>query len=125
MDNKQISNILKKIKPCKIRALLQNIQVQDGYFYFTNLDVFVKVKHVNKTDSKLDCFVDYKMFNKTNSIEQSTVSNIDKGLVNKKVIEEDAGPTQTQVFSFGKRDYILSANQKMNEVALYASLSKA
>lgn len=60
------------------------------------------------------------------NLEMFTVSNIDKGIVKLTVIEEDAGPTQTQVFSFGKRDYILSANQKMNEVALYsASLSKA
>ena len=35
------------------------------------------------------------------------------------VNEEDAGPTQTQVFSANGTDYILSANQKKNEVALY------
>jgi hypothetical protein len=35
------------------------------------------------------------------------------------VMEEDAGPTQTQVFTANGTDYILSANQKKNEVALY------
>ncbi len=49
-----------------------------------------------------------------------TVDDLDKGIVNKIVIEEDVGPTQTQVFSFGNSDYILSANQKKNEVALYS-----
>jgi hypothetical protein len=39
--------------------------------------------------------------------------------VNSRVIEEGTGPTQTQVFSQGTKDYILSANQKKNEVALY------
>ncbi len=56
----------------------------------------------------------------TADLQMFTVDNIDKGIVNLTVIEEDAGPTQTQVFSFGKRDYILSANQKMNEVVLYS-----
>ncbi len=37
----------------------------------------------------------------------------------REVIEEDAGPTQTQVFTAGDTDYILSSNQKKNEVALY------
>jgi len=37
----------------------------------------------------------------------------------RKCIEEDAGPTQTQVFSANRKDYILSANQKKNEVVLY------
>lgn len=34
-------------------------------------------------------------------------------------IEQEAGPTQTQVFTVDGTDYILSANQKKNEVALY------
>jgi hypothetical protein len=54
------------------------------------------------------------------NLEIFTINNIDKGFVDKRVIEEGAGPTQTQVFSFGNRDYILSANQKKNEVALYS-----
>jgi hypothetical protein len=37
------------------------------------------------------------------------------------VIEEDAGPTQTQVFTANNTDYILSANQKKNEVAVYSA----
>ncbi|MCP4311802.1 MAG: hypothetical protein GY790_11100 [Bacteroidetes bacterium] len=53
-------------------------------------------------------------------LEMVTVNNLDKGSVNRVVIEEEAGPTQTQVFSFGNRDYILSANQRKNEVALYS-----
>jgi len=58
-------------------------------------------------------------------LEIFTINNIDKGFVNKAVIEEGVGPTQTQVFSFGECDYILSANQKKNEVALYSrSLAK-
>lgn len=35
------------------------------------------------------------------------------------VLEGDAGPTQTQIFRFGGQDYILSANQRKNEVDLY------
>ena len=37
----------------------------------------------------------------------------------KEILEEQAGPTQTQVFTADGRDYILSANQLKNEVALY------
>ncbi len=54
------------------------------------------------------------------NLECFTVGDINKGVVNKSVIEEGVGPTQTQVFSFGSKDYILSANQKKNEVALYS-----
>jgi len=48
-----------------------------------------------------------------------TVDNLSKGIVKMKVIEEKAGPTQSQVFSYKSADYILSANQRKNEVALY------
>jgi hypothetical protein len=41
------------------------------------------------------------------------------GNFSREVLEQDAGPTQTQVFSHGKTDYILSSNQKKYEVALY------
>jgi hypothetical protein len=54
-------------------------------------------------------------------LEIFTVGNLEKGIVNRQVIEQDAGPTQTQVFTFRNSDYILSANQKKNEVALYSS----
>ena len=53
------------------------------------------------------------------NLEMFTVKDINKSIVVKVVIEKDVRPTQTQVFSFGSRDYILSANQKNNEVALY------
>jgi hypothetical protein len=53
------------------------------------------------------------------ALETFTVNNLDKGLIKRKVIELDVGPTQTQVFSFGGQDYIMSANQRKNEVALY------
>jgi hypothetical protein len=53
------------------------------------------------------------------ALETITVSDLAKGAVTRKVIEEDAGPTQTQVFSYGSVDYIMSANQGKNEVALY------
>ncbi len=41
------------------------------------------------------------------------------GNFSREVLEQDAGPTQTQVFKANNTDYILSANQKKNEVALY------
>jgi hypothetical protein len=47
------------------------------------------------------------------------VTHLDSGNFSREVIEEDAGPTQTQVFTANNTDYILSANQKKNEVALY------
>ncbi len=59
------------------------------------------------------------------ALEIFTVDNLDKGAVNRNVIEEEAGPTQTQVFAFENRDYILSANQRKNEVALYSGSLKA
>jgi hypothetical protein len=54
------------------------------------------------------------------SLEIFSVDNLTKGAVKREVIEEYAGPTQTQVFSIGNRDYILSANQRKHEVALYS-----
>ena len=54
------------------------------------------------------------------ALEIFTINDLNKSAVNRMLIEEDAGPTQTQVFSFGNRDYILSANQRKNEVALYS-----
>lgn len=41
------------------------------------------------------------------------------GSFSRRILEEQAGPTQTQVFTAGGKDYILSANQLKNEVALY------
>ena len=56
------------------------------------------------------------------SLEIFTVDNLDKGAVKREVIEKNTGPTQTQVFSIGNSDYILSANQRKNEVALYSGI---
>lgn len=53
------------------------------------------------------------------TLDQFKVVDLAKGEFIRTVLEEDAGPTQTQIFSDGKTDYILSANQKKNEVALY------
>ena len=53
------------------------------------------------------------------ALETFTVDDLAKSAVKRSVIEDDVGPTQTQVFSYGSVDYILSANQKKNEVALY------
>ena len=53
------------------------------------------------------------------SLEIFTVDNLSKGAVKMQVIDENAGPTQTQVFSYNSVDYILSANQRKNEVTLY------
>ena len=54
------------------------------------------------------------------ALEAFTVSDLAKGIVKRVVIEPNAGPTQTQVFSHASRDYILSANQRKNEVAIYS-----
>jgi hypothetical protein len=54
------------------------------------------------------------------ALEIFTIDNLGKGIVNRRIIEENAGPTQTQVFTFAGMDYILSANQKKHEVALYS-----
>ena len=53
------------------------------------------------------------------ALESFSVQDLAKGKFDRMVIEENAGPTQTQVFSVGDVDYILSANQRKNEVALY------
>ena len=54
------------------------------------------------------------------ALESFSVHDLSKGKFDRLVIEKDAGPTQTQVFSEGGVDYILSANQRKNEVALYS-----
>lgn len=53
------------------------------------------------------------------ALELFTVSDLSEGRVERKVLEEHAGPTQTLVFSYRLKEYILSANQRKNEVALY------
>ena len=53
----------------------------------------------------------------TESLEMHVVQAIDN--VEKLIIEEHVGPTQTKVFSYDNVDYILSSNQLKNEVALY------
>ena len=57
----------------------------------------------------------------SHALETFHVSDINKGAVVRTVIEENAGPTQTQIFTHGSVDYILSTNQRKNEVALYSS----
>ena len=53
------------------------------------------------------------------TLELHRVRDLARGLVETTVIEEHATPTQTKVFTHHGRDYILSANQLRNEVALY------
>ena len=53
------------------------------------------------------------------ALDRFKVIDLAAGKFSREVIEEDAGPTQTQVFTAAGTDYILSANQKKNEVALY------
>ena len=53
------------------------------------------------------------------ALESFVVHNLLRERVERRMIEEGCGPTQTQVFSHDSKDYILSANQKKNEVALY------
>ena len=53
------------------------------------------------------------------TLDMFKVTDFATGKFSREVIEEDAGPTQTQVFASGNTDYILSANQKKNEVAVY------
>jgi len=53
------------------------------------------------------------------ALDQFKVVDFASGKFSRTVVEEDAGPTQTQVFTADGTDYILSANQKKNEVALY------
>jgi hypothetical protein len=54
------------------------------------------------------------------ALELFTLNNLQKGIVHRRIIEEAAGPTQTQVIKTDAEDYILSANQRKNEVALYS-----
>jgi len=54
------------------------------------------------------------------ALEAFVVQNLMAGKVDRKVIEEVTGTTQTQVFTFDSKDYILSANQLKNEVVLYS-----
>lgn len=53
------------------------------------------------------------------TLDMFKVNNLQAGNFSRQVMEENAGPTQTQVFSANGIDYILSSNQKKNEVALY------
>ena len=53
------------------------------------------------------------------NLEMFTIGDIKQGSVKKSIVEPEAGPTQTQVFRMDGRDYILSANQRKDEVALY------
>lgn len=53
------------------------------------------------------------------TLDMFKVTDLANGKFPRTVLEEDAGPTQTQVFTANGTDYILSANQKKNEVVLY------
>ena len=54
------------------------------------------------------------------ALEVFTVNDLSKGNLKRRILEAETGPTQTQVFRFQGVDYILSANQKKHEVALYS-----
>ena len=53
------------------------------------------------------------------ALESFLVQDLVMGKVERKVIEEGTGATMTQIFTYRSTDYILSANQKKNEVTLY------
>lgn len=53
------------------------------------------------------------------TLELFKAIDLAKGNFSREILEENAGPTQTQVFTANGKDYILSSNQKKNEVALY------
>lgn len=53
------------------------------------------------------------------TLDMFAADDLEKGEVVRNVVETEAGPTQTLVFSFDGKDYILSANQLKNEVAIY------
>ena len=53
------------------------------------------------------------------TLDMFTVADLENGELVRNVIEEEAGPTQTLIFNFNGKDYILSANQLKNEVAIY------
>ena len=59
----------------------------------------------------------------TLALEILKPGDFSKGELTRQLIEKEAGPTQTQFFHHGGRDYLLSANQKKNEVALYYEAS--
>jgi len=53
------------------------------------------------------------------TLDMFKATNLANGKFTREVLEEEAGPTQTQVFRANNIDYIMSSNQKKNEVALY------
>lgn len=57
----------------------------------------------------------------TYTLDMYTCDNLAEGKFTLTVLEEEAGPTQTLVFNVEGTDYILSANQKKNEVAVYSA----
>jgi hypothetical protein len=54
------------------------------------------------------------------ALEAFYVRDLIRGRAEREIIDESAGPARTQVFTFNSRDFILSANQIKNEVALYS-----
>lgn len=53
------------------------------------------------------------------TLDMFSIVDLEKGQIERTPIEENAGPTQTQVITVDGVDYILSANQLKNEVAVY------
>jgi hypothetical protein len=53
------------------------------------------------------------------ALEMHVVHNLTKSEIERIIVEEHVGPTQTQIFRHNETDYILSANQAKNEIALY------
>lgn len=56
----------------------------------------------------------------TYALDMFKVKDLEKGEFTREMMEGDTGPTQTLVFTAEGSDYILSANQVKNEVALYS-----
>lgn len=54
------------------------------------------------------------------ALELHQVLDLSNGLIEKNEIERNAAPTQTKLFHHNGTDYILSANQKKSEVAVYS-----
>ena len=53
------------------------------------------------------------------ALELHIVHDLMKSEIEKMIVEEHVGPTQTQIFRHNGTDYILSANQAKSEIALY------
>jgi hypothetical protein len=54
------------------------------------------------------------------ALELHKVLDFASGAIERIILETGVGPTQTRLFTHKGTDYILSANQVKNEVALYS-----